>query len=683
MSDTSSNQPAGINFFKNYNHLVGTAYVTILLLTFGFFLLQLYRNYKDEIEIISGHVNRHAQLMEFTLRSSVNSLETLRISASEYYSGAAGKARPTVHSPLFGKLRQNATGFDLDAAPERDSTGNMTGSGSLAGRSDQFYHDVEMALGLNQVFQAIAFDLPNAAEARFVSIENFSHTYPWVEASKRPFSTSAYRTPKWLMGTPENNPDRQRYWAPVYYGGAETGLLLPVAAPVYTADYGNSHDTGGKFRGIVSIDTSLDYLNRINSDFGYKMGTVFLVDAYDQVVAHPGLFSRAMDVKTTRPVAEIMPQGIFSAGQKLQHIPANIPLEIAGHIVFRHQFISAPWQLIYVVPQKALWTRLLFERAPLMLLVFVGLTLLMVVTYLVTSREFISPASKLVEHIASESRFIPAPIPAVPGAWKPWFETISHAFRESLQLVGIRQELDIAAKMQFSILPQHWPVHERFSLWGMMRSAKEIGGDFYDYFQLEGGKIGIVVADVSGKGVPAALFGMVSKTLIHVTATRVNDDPGKAIEEANDILCEDNDACNFVTTFYAVFDPADGSFTYVNGGHPPPLLMHSDGRTEFLPMTGGRALGVIDGMPFAHASVNLLPGDYVLMYTDGVTEAFNSGNEEFTQDRLPPLFTNNYPESVHAAVKKVVEAVDLHADGAPQSDDITCVALRYHQAKDN
>ena len=303
----------------------------------------------------------------------------------------------------------------------------------------------------------------------------------------------------------------------------------------------------------------------------------------------------------------------------------------------------------------------------------------MVITYLVTSREFISPASKLVEHIAAESRFIPAPIPAVPGAWKPWFETISQAFRESLQLVGIRQELDIAAKMQFSILPQHWPEHQDYSLWGMMRSAKEIGGDFYDYFPLEGGKLGIVVADVSGKGVPAALFGMVSKTLIRVIATRIKGEPGKTIEEANDILCEDNDACNFVTTFYAVFDPRDGSFVYVNGGHPPPLLVHADGGTEFLPMTGGCALGVMDGIPFAQKPITLKPGDYILMYTDGVTEAFSPDDEEFTQGRLPPLFTDAYPENVHTAVATVVSAVDAHANGAPQSDDITCVALRYLQ----
>ena len=227
MSENNSDQPANSNFFKNYNRLVGATYVLILILTFGFFLLQLHRSYNDEIDIIRGHVNRHAQFVEFTLRSSVNSLEALRISASEYYTSAAGRSKQTAHSSLFGKLRSTATGFDLDAAPERDATGNLTGLGSLTGRSEQFYHDVEMALSLNREFQAIAFNLPNAAEVRFVSTENFSHTYPWIEVAKRPFAKTVYDTPRWRMGTPGNDPDHLRYWAPVYYGGAEAGLLVP------------------------------------------------------------------------------------------------------------------------------------------------------------------------------------------------------------------------------------------------------------------------------------------------------------------------------------------------------------------------------------------------------------------------------------------------------------------------
>jgi sigma-B regulation protein RsbU (phosphoserine phosphatase) len=675
MSQQDSNLPASSDFFRNYRRIVGAAYLSILVLTFCFFLYQLHQNRQDEIETIQGHFSRHAQFIEFTLRARSDMLDALRISATDYYASVADPAQLIRLQPLLAKLQQRQHGFDLDAAPERDGTGNLVGLGSLTGRSERFYRDEGMALSLNPILQAVAFTLPNVAETRFVSLEMFSHAYPWAEASKRPFNTELYETPTWLMGTPQQNPERQKYWAPVFFGGVETGLLAPIAAPIYDSHKGLAEE---HFRGIVSIDTSLDYLNRINSDFGYRRGTIFLVDAYDQVLAHPELFADPLTVKSTRTAGDILPAGILQGGKKLQSIPAGIPQDIAGHLIIRHSFIAAPWHMVYVVPQRTLWMALLADRAPLMLLIFVGLTLLMVVTYRVTSREFISPSAKLVAHISAESQFNPAPIPAVPDAWRPWFETISKAFQESLQLANIRQELDIASSMQHSILPRTWPQQEGFEIWGTMRSAKEVGGDFYDHFSLEG-RIGIVVADVSDKGVPAALFGMVSKTLIRATALR-GGSPSEMIEATNNTLCEDNDTCMFVTTLFALFDPRDGNFTYVSAGHPPPLLLHADGTSEFLPTTRGPALGVVDGTSYQQASVTLQPGDYVIAYTDGVSEAFNEQGEEFTLARLPSIFAGHRPESVKMAVERIIQAVDAHAGSTPQSDDITCVALHYRHA---
>jgi phosphoserine phosphatase RsbU/P len=653
-------------FFRNYNRLVGGTYVAILLLTGIFFVYQVQEKHDEEVRIIRGHVQRHAQFVEFILRSSLDSLEAMRISANESYRAARAAPKAAATAPLFGTLRQTPAGFDLDGARERDASGNVVGLGSLANRPPAFYSDLYVALNLGPVLQAIALNLPNASRAGFTSREHFSNIYPWVERDKRPFTDEVYASPLWQLGTPAVDRNREKYWAPVHYEGAENGLLVPTAAPIYDGD---------EFRGVAFIDTSLDYLNRINGEFGYSGGTVFLVDAYGEVVAHPQLYSDALNVKATRPVSDVLPAGILAPGKKLSDLPADQPLTLGGHLVMRHAFVSAPWDLVYVVPSQQLWLGLLRERGPLMLLIIVALTLLMVVTYLVSTREFIMPASQLVAHIAAESQFTPMPIPRVPSTWRPWFDTISQVFRESLQLAGIRQELDIAAKMQQSILPRHWPEKQDFALWGVMRSAKEVGGDFYDHFPVEGGRIGIVVADVSGKGVPAALFGMVSKTLLRATAARFGPKLGDAIAAANDVLCEDNDACIFVTVLYAVYDPPSRRLDFVNAGHPAPLLVHADGSSEFLPMTGGTALGVMDGIPFTQASVILEPGDCVLMYSDGVTEAMSPANEEFTPARLPELFGGATHQDVRAAVQRVVDAVDAHADGAPQSDDITCLAL--------
>lgn len=674
MVSGNASPPARTDFFRNYNRIVGAAYLAILALTFGFFLYQLQQNLEDEIEAIRGHVQRHGQLIEIALRKRVDMVDALRIAATDYYAGNSERLIPYE----FSKLRQQPSGFDLDLAPERDSTGNLVGLGSLKGRSAHFYRDVGMALSLNSMFQTIAFNLPTSAETRFVSVEHFSHAYPWLESAKRPFNHSIYETPTWRMGTPQSNPDQHKYWAPVVYGGPEVGLLAPVAAPIYDAKRESGTDS---FRGVVSIDTSLDYFSRLNEDFGYPLGAAFLVDAYGQVLAHPGLYADMLVIKATRPLAEAMPQNLnrLHTVEQLQNISAGVAHEIDGYIVFRHSFIAAPWQLVYVVPNKTLWLALLTDRAPMMLLVFVGLTLLMVVTYRVTSREFISPAAKLVAHIAAESEFTPAPIPAVPSSWRPWFESISKAFKESLQLVSIRQELDIAARMQHSILPRTWPQRSEFALWGSMRSAMEVGGDFYDHFSLSDGRIGVVVADVSGKGVPAALFGMVSKTLLRSTAMQ-GGEPGATVEAANNILCEDNDDCMFVTTLYAVFNPADGTFTYVSAGHPQPLLIHTDGTHEYLPATGGTALGVVDGIPFHQERIKLKTGDVVIIFTDGVSESFNEQGEVFGLNQLSRVFADSLPESVNAAVERVISAVDIHAGKAPQSDDITCLALQYFQS---
>ena len=668
----STDRPAAerpANFFRNYNRLVGFTYAAIVALTLGFFLHQIYQKRAEEIDSILSHVERHGQLIEFVLRNSVDYLEASRITAIAFYANptADDLSMSSARSRLFSQIRTTADNsrFNLDKIAEPDSTGNLTGDGRFVDRTPRFYRDVEMALELAQDFQAISLNLPNAVSSRFVGVEQFSYVFPWQMSSKERFAASDYGTSTWRMGTPEGDPTRGKYWTSVHYGGKDKGLLAPVGAPIYDGD---------SFRGVLSIETSLDYLNRLNGDFGYPLGTAMLVDANAQVLAHPKFFSDTLNVKEVPDFSAALPPGLDK--NDVLALPARTPTEMGGQIVIRYPFLNAPWNLVYILPSSDLSAMLFAERGVAMLGVIFSLTLLMLVTYYVTAREFIAPASKLVQHIAAESQFVAPPIPSVPTAWKPWFDCISVAFKESIQLIGIRQELDIAAKMQLAILPREWPQQQEFALWGTMRSAKEVGGDFYDHFPLPDGRIGIVCADVSGKGVPAALFGMVSKTLIRAICTRSDASPSENIAIVNDMLSQNNDSCVFVTTFYGVFDKQDSTLTYVNAGHPPPLLVHADGNSEFLPMTKGIALGVCDGMSFNQATIVLNADDYVFFYTDGVTEAFNAQEEEFTPERLLPIFEGAPPTDVFDGVKRVIAAVDKHANGAPQSDDITCVALK-------
>ncbi len=258
--------------------------------------------------------------------------------------------------------------------------------------------------------------------------------------------------------------------------------------------------------------------------------------------------------------------------------------------------------------------------------------------------------------------------------------TLAHLaeWREALasrdQLVALQNELTIASKMQQSILPTKFAEGPDFQLHGYMEPARTVGGDFFDVMRLDNGGIGLAIADVSDKGVPAALFMMSSRTLLKGSAIGLTH-PGAVLREVNDLLYQDNESLMFVTVVYAVYDPATGQLTYANGGHNPPLIVHADGSSTVLPPTGGVALGVMPGLDYQQKTVTSGPGDAFVFYTDGVTEAMNEAGEEFGLDRLREVFLASPPQDSEKTNRDIIDAVHAFAGNAPQSDDITCLTL--------
>jgi sigma-B regulation protein RsbU (phosphoserine phosphatase) len=251
-------------------------------------------------------------------------------------------------------------------------------------------------------------------------------------------------------------------------------------------------------------------------------------------------------------------------------------------------------------------------------------------------------------------------------------------WREALasrdQLVVLQNELDVASKIQQSILPTEFPQHDNYAIYASMEPARNVGGDFYDILMLERDHVGLAIADVSDKGVPASLFMMSSRTLLKGTAIGLPQ-PGDVLSDVNDLLYEENETAMFVTVFYAVYSPMTGEMTYANGGHNPPLLIHADGSSEFVPQIGGIALGIAQGMPFPQTTLTLQHGDTLLLYTDGVTEAMNAESEEFGVERLQTIFRDTPPTSAQATNDAVFAAVHAFAGDTPQSDDITCLSI--------
>ena len=251
-----------------------------------------------------------------------------------------------------------------------------------------------------------------------------------------------------------------------------------------------------------------------------------------------------------------------------------------------------------------------------------------------------------------------------------WREAVSSHDK----LTALQSELNVANQIQQSILPTEFPANPAYQIYGSMDPARDIGGDFFDVVRLEEDCVGLAVADVSGKGVPAALFMMSSRTIMKGTAIGVQQ-PGETLGMVNSLLAEDNETQLFVTVLYAVYDPATGAFTYSCGGHDAPLLVRPDGSSELLPLTDGIVLGIMPGLEYRQNSVTLAPGDTVFCYTDGVTEAMNASDEQFGVERMQQTFADTPPQNAQHAVEIIFDAVNEFAEGTIQSDDITCLSV--------
>ncbi|MCY4575935.1 MAG: SpoIIE family protein phosphatase [Chloroflexi bacterium] len=243
------------------------------------------------------------------------------------------------------------------------------------------------------------------------------------------------------------------------------------------------------------------------------------------------------------------------------------------------------------------------------------------------------------------------------------------------RLVAIQNELDVAKNMQQSILPTVFPSGSGYSVYGTMRPARNIGGDFFDLMRLQFDRIGLVVADVSDKGVAAGLFMMSSRTLLKGAAVGKGH-PGEVLTEVNSLLVEDNETGMFVTVLYSVFDPRSGRLTYASGGENPPVLVRADGSSEELPLTQGIVLGVAPNYDYMENSVDLAPGDSVIFVTDGVTEAMNEAQEPMGIQRVRDHFAQSPPTDPESTALAVIDVIREFAGSAAQHDDITCLVLR-------
>ena len=246
------------------------------------------------------------------------------------------------------------------------------------------------------------------------------------------------------------------------------------------------------------------------------------------------------------------------------------------------------------------------------------------------------------------------------------------------QLVSIQQDLNVSREIQQAILPKEFPPfpnQPNFDIYASMVAANEVGGDFYDFFLIDQNRLGFVIGDVSGKGVSAAIFMAVSRTLIRATGLK-GDSVSECMRYANNLLCKESISSMFVTVFYGILNIQTGEVDYVNAGHNPPFILSSNGISK-VEMTNGLALGVIDDFKFQSKKIQMEKGDQLLLYTDGVVEAFNLELTAYGEDNFINFLNDHLNLPVETIIKKSFIDVNEFVNGAPQSDDITLLGITF------
>jgi len=258
-------------------------------------------------------------------------------------------------------------------------------------------------------------------------------------------------------------------------------------------------------------------------------------------------------------------------------------------------------------------------------------------------------------------------------------EAIKQGLRAREELTAIQHELSVASRIQQSILPREFPPfpgRTDFEIFAQMTPAREIGGDFYDFFLIDKDRLGFSIGDVSGKGIPAAIFMAVCRTLLKATALQ-SKSAGDCIKYFNDVLTRQSDSAMFVTIFYGILHTNTGELEYCIAGHNPPYVLSDGGDVREIAEPSGLMAGAFEQASYETGRLQLKPGESIFLFTDGVTESLNTKGEFFSDERLHTLLERLSGSSAEEIVRCVVNEVRIFSAGETPSDDVTAMALNY------
>ena len=536
----------------------------------------------------------------------------------------------------------------------------------------------------------IQYDTDAARKASLMSTFKFvSHSRPWYIF---PRDQNAF------------------YISDAYHDSAGRGLCLTMSAPFF--------QTSGDFAGVVGLDIGIADLDvNVRQTVAGRSGYAVLVNNHageggqeSRMISAPGLSG-----DNDNDLAAFFGDRAGEVLSQMRFSPSGQDRSSVGVIVWAPVSLTN-WQLAYIVPEDDIFAPALSLHQKIIemtgiaigqvdmtiiMAMIISVLLLLLLAFLtlwaarVVSGRITQPITVLSERIkktgggdldyrseiktGDEIEELDLSFERMTGELKNYITSLNQVTAEKER---IGAELNVATKIQASMLPRIFPPfpnRDEFDLYGSMLPAKEVGGDFYDFFLIDEDTLAILIADVSGKGVPAALFMVIAKTLIKNNAQH-GFSPKEVFETVNSLLCANNEEGMFVTAFMGYLDIPSGTFTCVNAGHNPPLIKQGD-KFEWLKIKRGLVLAGMEDMFYREEQITLKPGDMIFLYTDGVTEAVNKKSELFTDPRLIEIANKYKSAALKDFVHVVKEEIDLFAEGADQADDITMLMMQYKGCK--
>jgi len=576
--------------------------------------------------------------------------------------------------------------------------------------------EVAFSSRIDEVFIPILNHDPNLDSVYLGTETGLFRGYPWVAEFPASYD---HRQRSWYIAAACSG---TTVWTAPYISAANNNLIVTVATPFFTAD--------NELIGVVEADVTLKALSEqiLNTQIGEK-GYAFLIDNHGNVICRPGLQANTCDWGKKQQFQNLL----TGSDANLQEIAKAM---IAGKSDIRRSvsdlggiaggekyiayapIVSTNWSLGVVKPVTEITApatatmdkidkaaaasseqidRRITHALLIMAFIFIAMILIVALASRALSKRITRPLLTLAQGAkvigsgdldhrielatGDETQYLAETFNRMTADLK---EYVANLAKTTAAKERIESELNIAREIQASMLPRVFPPfpdRTEFAIYATMDTAKEVGGDFYDFFLETPNRLCFTIGDVSGKGVPAALFMAIVRALLRNEAMRgLHAD--EILTRVNNAIAPDNENCMFASVFFAILNVKTGELEYANGGHNPPLRCEPGGVYSYLKVPTGIVIGAMEGVPFTRNTMTLQPNDTLFFYTDGVTEAMNSEQKLFSEERLAQVLNQGTDRQPKAVITGVSAAVTEFVQDEPQSDDITMLVLHYRGNSD-